>query len=69
MGAAVVIAAVIAAMVIAMAAVVAMATAKVWGPDQKMLFFQMVPKSFLSVLIHSTRCKYDSLDFFLKIFD
>jgi hypothetical protein len=39
------------------------------GPAQKMLFFQMVPKSFLSVLIHSTRCKYDSLDFFFKHFD
>ncbi len=39
------------------------------GPAQKMLFFQMVPISFLSVLIHSTRCKYDSLDFFFKNFD
>ncbi len=38
------------------------------GPAQKMLFFQMVPKSFLSVLIHSTRCKYDSLDFFFQNF-
>ncbi len=40
----------------------------VGGPAQKMLFFQMVPKSFLSVPIYSTRCKYDSLDFF-KNFD
>ncbi len=34
------------------------------GPAPKLLFFQMTPKSFLSVLIHSTRCKYDFLDFF-----
>jgi hypothetical protein len=27
----------------------------VGGPAQKMTLFQMVPKSFLSVLIHSTR--------------
>jgi hypothetical protein len=40
----------------------------VGGPVKKMLFFQMVPKSFLSVLIHSTRCKYDSLDFFIQNF-
>jgi hypothetical protein len=39
------------------------------GPAPKMLLFQMVPKSFLSVLIHSTRCKYDSLDCFFLIFD
>ena len=37
---------------------------KVGGLAQNMTFFQMVPKSFLSVLIHSTRCKYDSLVFF-----
>jgi hypothetical protein len=29
---------------------------KIGGPATKMLFFQMVPKSFLSVLIHSNRC-------------
>jgi hypothetical protein len=37
--------------------------------DQKQsayLFFQMVLKSFLSVLIHSNRCKYDSLEFVSK---
>ncbi len=28
--------------------------------------FQMVPKLFLSVPIHSIRCKHDSLDFFSK---
>ncbi len=40
------------------------------GSGKKMLFFQMVPKSFLRVLIHSsTRCKYDSLDFFFENFD
>jgi hypothetical protein len=44
------------------------AAPSVWvgHPVKKMLFSQMVPKSFLSVLIHSTRCKYDSLDFFLQ---
>ncbi len=38
----------------------------VGGPAPKMLFFQMVPKSFLSVLRHSNRCKNDSLYFFQK---
>jgi hypothetical protein len=38
----------------------------VGGPAPKMLFFQMVPKSHLSVLIHCNRCEYDSLDFFSK---
>jgi hypothetical protein len=43
--------------------------ALVEGPAQKMTFFQMVPKSCLSVLIHSIRCKYDSIFFFFKMFD
>ena len=38
----------------------------VGGPAQKMTFFQVVQKSFLSVPIYCTRCKYDSLDFFFK---
>ncbi len=42
---------------------------EIGGPAQKMTFFQMVPKSFLSVLIHSTRCNYNSLVFFLKKID
>jgi hypothetical protein len=33
------------------------------GPAQKMTFFQVVQKSFLSVPIYCSRCKYDSLDF------
>ncbi len=38
----------------------------VGGPAQKMTFFQVVQKSFLSVPIYCSRCKYDSLDFFFK---
>jgi hypothetical protein len=45
------------------------ALALLGGPAQKMLFFHMVPRSFLSVLIHSTMCKYDSIEFFFKFFD
>jgi hypothetical protein len=41
-------------------------TSLVGGPAQKMIFFQIVPKSFLSVLIPSTRCKYNSIFFFEK---
>ncbi len=33
----------------------------VGGPAQKTWFFQMVPKSFLSGLVYSTRCEYDIL--------
>ena len=36
------------------------------GPAQKTTFFQVVQKSFLSVPIYCSRCKYDSLDFFFK---
>ena len=36
------------------------------GPAQKMSFFQMVTKPFLSVLIYSTRCEYDILKVLLK---
>ncbi len=39
-------------------------SSKLGGSAPKILFFKMVPKSFLSVLIHSIRWKYDSLDFF-----
>ncbi len=39
---------------------------KVGGPAQKMTFFQVVQKSFLSVPIYCFRCKYDSLVFFFK---
>jgi hypothetical protein len=38
-----------------------------WDPAHKMTLFQMVPKSFLSIPIHSTRCKYDSLAFCSKL--
>jgi hypothetical protein len=38
------------------------------GSGPKHVIFQMVPKSFLSVLIHSTRCKYNFLDFLFQIF-
>jgi hypothetical protein len=41
-----------------------LATIRGSGPEN--VFFQMIPKSFLSVLIHSTRSKYDSSDFFSK---
>ncbi len=34
---------------------------QVGGPAQKTWFFQMVPTSFLSDLIYSTRCEYDIL--------
>jgi hypothetical protein len=39
-------------------------TPKVRGSGPKNDIFQMVPKSFLSILILSTRYKYDSLGFF-----
>jgi hypothetical protein len=42
-------------------------TVMLGGPAQKMTFFQVGQKSFLSVPIYCTRCKYDSLDFFSKI--
>ena len=41
-------------------------TLAVGGPAQKMTFFQVVQKSFSSVPIYCSRCKYDSLDFFFK---
>jgi hypothetical protein len=37
------------------------------GPAQKMPFFHMVCKPFVSVLIYSTRCEYDILKVLLKI--
>ncbi len=39
---------------------------RIGGPTQKIWFFQMVPKSFLSGLIYSTRCEYDILKFMQK---
>ncbi len=39
------------------------------GPAQKMWFFQMVPKPYLSVLIDSNRCEYDILKVSLKKID
>jgi hypothetical protein len=36
------------------------------GPAQKMAFFKIVPKPFLSVHIFSTRCEYDILKVLLK---
>jgi hypothetical protein len=42
------------------------ATAMVGGPAPKIPFFQMVLKSFLSVLIYYNRCEYDILKVWLN---
>ena len=39
------------------------------GPVEKMSFFQMVPKSYLSVVMHSNRCEYDILKVSLEKID
>ena len=41
----------------------------VGGPVEKMSFFQMVPKSYLSVVMHSNRCEYDILKVSLEKID